>query len=163
MVSTATSTPNMVGFSTTTVDHAAAETQYTGEWLCQGCWLIFPLFKLIMIFVQALSSGSLSLRIITSQSSPSCSTPSLPTSTSGELRMTNQFRPIQTCSRLLVHCAPTVAGRFHKRHLATFLGNPEFKLFIQQLAEVGMLYRFFLYLFPGQLGRFRQGFRHMLW
>ena len=38
--------------------------------------------------------------------------------------------------RLLVHCAPTVAARFHKRHLATFLGNPEFKLFIQQLAEV---------------------------
>ena len=31
MVSTATSTPNMVGFSTTTVDHAAAETQYTGD------------------------------------------------------------------------------------------------------------------------------------
>ena len=55
--------------------------------------------------------------------------------------MTNQFRPIHTCSRLLVHCAPTVAGRFHKRHLATFLGNPEFKLFIQQLAEVGMSYR----------------------
>ena len=101
-----------------------------------------PLFQTHhdMIFVQALSSGSLSLRIITSQSSPSCSIPSLPTSTSGELRMTNQFRPIQTCSRLLVHCAPTVAGRFHKRHLATFLGNPEFKLFIQQLAEVGMLY-----------------------
>ena len=94
-----------------------------------------------MIFVQALSSGYLSLRIITSQSLPSCSIPSLLTSTSGELRMTNQFRPIQSCSRLLVHCAPTVAGRFHKRHLATFLGNPEFKLFIQQLAEVGMLYR----------------------
>ena len=41
-------------------------------------------------------------------------------------------------SRLLVHCAPTVAARFHKRHLATFLGNPEFKLFIQQLAEVSL-------------------------
>ena len=40
--------------------------------------------------------------------------------------------------RLLVHCAPTVAARFHKRHLATFLGNPEFKLFIQQLAEVSL-------------------------
>ena len=39
-------------------------------------------------------------------------------------------------SRLLVHCTPSVAARFHKRHLATFLGNPEFKLFIQQLAEV---------------------------
>ena len=31
---------------------------------------------------------------------------------------------------------PTPAMRFHKRHLATFLGNPEFKQFIQQLAEV---------------------------
>lgn len=35
-----------------------------------------------------------------------------------------------------MHCTPSVAARFHKRHLATFLGNPEFKLFIQQLAEV---------------------------
>ena len=38
---------------------------------------------------------------------------------------------------LLVHCAAAAAARFHKRHLATFLGNPEFKVFIQQLAEVG--------------------------
>ena len=42
-----------------------------------------------------------------------------------------------SCYRLLVHCAGPLAVRFHKRHLATFLGNPEFKLFIQQLAEVG--------------------------
>jgi len=97
MVSTATSTPNMVGFSTTTVDHAAAETQYTGFkfWISESedhykpelAQLLYPLFTHLYI-------------------------------------------------RLLVHCAPTVAGRFHKRHLATFLGNPEFKLFIQQLAEV---------------------------
>ena len=33
VVSTATSTPNMVAFSTTAIDQAAAETQYTGE----GC------------------------------------------------------------------------------------------------------------------------------
>ena len=31
VVSTATSTPNMVAFSTTAIDQAAAETQYTGE------------------------------------------------------------------------------------------------------------------------------------
>ena len=31
VVSTATSTPNMVAFSTTAIDHAAAETQYTGD------------------------------------------------------------------------------------------------------------------------------------
>ena len=36
-----------------------------------------------------------------------------------------------------MHCAGPLAVRFHKRHLATFLGNPEFKLFIQQLADVG--------------------------
>ena len=51
-------------------------------------------------------------------------------------------------SRLLVHCAPTVAARFHKRHLATFLGNPEFKLFIQQLAEVSHSFRQTLTLMP---------------
>ena len=48
------------------------------------------------------------------------------------------FLDVLPRSRLLVHCAPTVAARFHKRHLATFLGNPEFKLFIQQLAEVSL-------------------------
>jgi len=41
--------------------------------------------------------------------------------------------------QLLVCCpAPrpqSPAHRFHKRHLATFLGNPEFKMFIQQLGE----------------------------
>jgi len=42
---------------------------------------------------------------------------------------------------LLVNCStasssPSPALKFHKRHLATFLGNPEFKQFIQQLAEV---------------------------
>lgn len=41
----------------------------------------------------------------------------------------------------LLHCqgAPNGAQRFHKRHLSTFLGNPEFKLFIQQLAEANSL------------------------
>merc|ERR1719419_1729093 len=98
MVSTATSTPNMVGFSTTTVDHAAAETQYTGFkfWISESedhykpelAQLLYPLFTHLYI-------------------------------------------------RLLVHCPSQFAVRFHKRHYATFLGNPEFKLFIQQLAEVG--------------------------
>ena len=31
----------------------------------------------------------------------------------------------------------------------------------QNLANLDTI--FFLYLFPGQLGRIRQGFRHMLW
>ena len=31
VVSTATSTPNMVAFSTTAIDQAAAEMQYTGD------------------------------------------------------------------------------------------------------------------------------------
>lgn len=31
--------------------------------------------------------------------------------------------------------APAAAHKFHKRHLSTFQGNPEFKLFIQQLGE----------------------------
>jgi len=97
VVSTATSTPNMVAFSTTAIDQAAAEMQYTGFkfWISESedhykpelAQLLYPLFTHLYI-------------------------------------------------RLLVHCAPTVAARFHKRHLATFLGNPEFKLFIQQLAEV---------------------------
>merc|ERR1719158_1274138 len=97
VVSTATSTPNMVAFSTTAIDQVASETQYTGFkfWISESedhykpelAQLLYPLFTHLYI-------------------------------------------------RLLVHCAPTVAARFHKRHLATFLGNPEFKLFIQQLAEV---------------------------
>ena len=32
--------------------------------------------------------------------------------------------------------APSPATKFHKRHLATFLGNPEFKQFIHQLGEM---------------------------
>jgi len=32
-----------------------------------------------------------------------------------------------------------IAHRFHKRHLSTFQGNPEFKLFIQQLGELNSL------------------------
>jgi len=39
---------------------------------------------------------------------------------------------------LLTNCptTPSPATKFHKRHLATFLGNPEFKQFIHQLGEL---------------------------
>jgi transcription initiation factor TFIID subunit 5 len=87
----------MIAFSVTSIDHPAAEAQYTGfkYWISESeehlkpelAQLLYPLFTHLYI-------------------------------------------------RLLVHCGPALALRFHKRHLSTFLGNPEFKLFIQQLAEV---------------------------
>ena len=98
MLSSAASTPNIVTFSSTTLDHTAAETQYTGFkfWISESedhfkpelAQLLYPLFTHLYI-------------------------------------------------RLLLHSTSLLAARFHKRHLATFLGNPEFKHFIGQLGEVG--------------------------
>ena len=100
MLANATSTGNLVSFSSTTIDHTMAESQYTGFkfWISESeehykpelAQLLYPLFTHLYI-------------------------------------------------SLLVNCSsppPSPALKFHKRHLATFLGNPEFKQFIQQLAEV---------------------------
>jgi len=102
MLASATSTANLVTFSTTNIDHSMAESQYTGFkfWISESedhfkpelAQLLYPLFTHLYI----------SLLVNCSATSP----------------------------------PPSPAIRFHKRHLATFMGNPEFKQFIQQLAEV---------------------------
>jgi len=102
MLANATSTGNLVSFSSTTIDHTMAESQYTGFkiWISESedrykpelAQLLYPLFTHLYI----------SLLVNCSSTSP----------------------------------PPSPAMKFHKRHLATFQGNPEFKQFIQQLAEV---------------------------
>lgn len=103
MLASATSTANLITFSSTTIDISLAENQYTGFkfWISESedfykpelAQLLYPLFTHLY----------LSLLI-------NCASP--------------------------VQQTPSPAHRFHKRHMATFLGNPEFKQFIQQLAEI---------------------------
>lgn len=104
VISAAASTGNLCIFSSTGIDHAQTETQYTAFkfWISESedhfkpelAQLLYPLFT--HLYISLLVSGP----------------PSHPPT-------------------------PSAAAKFHIRHRATFLGNPEFKLFIGQLGEAG--------------------------
>ena len=104
VMSSATSTGNLMIFSNTSIDYNQTETQYTSFkfWISESedhykpelAQLLYPLFT--HLYITLLSS------------SPAPGQP-----------------------------GGNLAVKFHTRHRQTFLGNPEFKQFIQQL---GCLY-----------------------
>ena len=102
VLSSATSTNNIILFSTTSIDYTQTEQQYTAFkfWISESedhykpelAQLLYPLFTHLYITL-----------LISCSAQPGQQSP---------------------------------AAKFHIRHRATFLGNPEFKQFIQQLGEV---------------------------
>ena len=108
VMNSAASSSNIILFSYSTIDQAMAETQYTAFkfWISQSEDFYKP------ELAQLLYPLFTHLYIALLTNCPSPAAPAAPSS------------------------SPSPATKFHKRHLATFLGNPEFKQFIQQLGEM---------------------------